>query len=67
MLATWHCLHGLRLQRELSFSIVAPSGLSGCLNPDELTAEQRQSLKEALESVVIIQRHVEIIFSGMEG
>lgn len=67
MLATWHCLHGLRLQRERSFSIAAPSGLSDRLNPDELTAEQRQSLKEALESVAIIQRHVEIIFSGMEG
>ncbi len=35
------------------------------LDPDELTAEQRQSLKDALESVGVIQRHVEIMFSRM--
>lgn len=63
MLATWHCLHGLRLQREQSFRITGQTGLTACLDPDELTAEQLQSLKEALESVASIQRHVEIIFS----
>jgi hypothetical protein len=31
--------------------------------PERADDEQRQSLKEALESVAIIQRHVEIIFS----
>lgn len=67
MMTTWHNLNGLRLQREQSFSIDGPASQTACLNPDELTAEQRQSLKEALESVAIIQRHVEIIFSGMEG
>lgn len=67
MLATWHSLNGLRLQREQSFSFAGPVGQTACLNPDELTAEQRQSLRESLESVAIIQRHVEIIFSGMEG
>jgi signal-transduction protein with cAMP-binding, CBS, and nucleotidyltransferase domain len=65
MLATWHCLNDLRLQREHSIQIEGHAGPSSFLDPDELTAEQLQSLKEALESVASIQRHVEIIFSGM--
>ena len=65
MLATWHNLNDLRLLREQSFRIDAHTNRSLCLNPNELTDEQRQSLKEALESVAIIQRHVAIIFSGM--
>ncbi|MGB9079964.1 MAG: putative nucleotidyltransferase substrate binding domain-containing protein, partial [Desulfuromonadaceae bacterium] len=65
MLATWHCLNDLRLQREYSIQIEGHSGLSSFLDPDELTAEQLQSLKEALESVASIQRHVEIVFSEM--
>lgn len=65
MLATWHTLHGLLLLREQSFQTVEHTKRAACLNPDELTAEQLQSLKEALESVAVIQRHVDIIFSGM--
>lgn len=65
MLATWHTLHGLRLKLEQSFHSEGHTRHSLCLNPKELTGEQRQSLKEALESVAIIQRHVDIIFSGM--
>ena len=65
MLATWHTLHDLRLVREQSFRVGELSGEAACLDPDDLTAEQQQSLKEALESVAVIQRHVEIIFSGM--
>ena len=65
MLATWHSLHGLRLRREQSFQIERHINQPLFLNPHELTAEQRQSLEAALESVAFIQRHVEIIFSGM--
>ncbi len=65
MLATWHTLHDLRLWREQSFNITEHTDRTPCLKPEELTAEQRQALKEALESVAVIQRYVEIIFSGM--
>ena len=65
MLATWHSLQDLRLRNEQSFRIGEHTGEAACLDPDKLTAEQLQSLKETLESVAVIQRHVEIIFSGM--
>ena len=65
MLATWHNLNDLRLRLEQSFHIDEQTTRSLCLSPNELTGEQRQSLKESLESVAIIQRHVAIIFSGM--
>lgn len=65
MMTTWHSLHGLRLRREQSFQIKDHINQPLFLNPNELTAEQRQSLEKSLESVAIIQRHVEIIFSGM--
>ncbi len=65
MLSTWHSLNDLRLRREQSFYLDEPASGTACLNPNELTADQLQSLKESLESVAIIQRHVDIIFSGM--
>lgn len=65
MLETWHTLHDLRLQREQSFQIGTRTSEVACLDPDKLTAEQLQSLKEALESVAAIQRHVDITFTGM--
>lgn len=67
MLRTWHILHHLRLCREQSFHIGDIIDSSLFIDPAEMTAEQRQSLKETLESVAVIQRHVEITFSGMEG
>lgn len=65
MLATWHDLHNLRLQLELSFEIGQPYDPMLCLDPGELSPGQRHTLKDALESVAIIQRHVEIMFSEM--
>jgi signal-transduction protein with cAMP-binding, CBS, and nucleotidyltransferase domain len=65
MLAAWHSLHGMRLLREQSFQVGEHLNEAAFLNPDELTFEQMQSLKETLESVAVIQRQVEIIFSGM--
>lgn len=64
MLTTWHSLHGMRLLREQSFPIGEHINEAAFLNPDELTFEQMQSLKETLDSVAVIQRQVEIIFSG---
>jgi signal-transduction protein with cAMP-binding, CBS, and nucleotidyltransferase domain len=63
MLATWYFLHDLLLYQEQGRNILVPSDRHSFLDPDKLTAEQRQSLKNALESVTFIQRHVEI-FSG---
>lgn len=65
MLATWHDLHNLRLQLELSYELDQPYDPTLCLDPGELSPEQRHTLKDALESVAIIQRHVEIMFSEM--
>ncbi len=65
MLETWHSLHNLRLLREQSFRHDEHASRTLYLDPKEMTSEQRQSLKETLESIAIIQRHVEIIFSGM--
>lgn len=65
MLSTWHNLHALRLWQEQSFRLDEHTSHTAFLNPDDLTPEQRQSLKKSLESVAGIQRHVEIIFSGI--
>lgn len=65
MLATWHKLHYLRLCREQSLRIGELIDYSSFLSPDEMTVEERQSLKETLESVAVVQRHVEITFTGM--
>ena len=65
LLAVWYSLNDLRLQRERSCRLEDNSGLAAFLIPDELPAEQRQSLKSTLDSVASIQRYVEVIFSGM--
>lgn len=65
MLAAWSFLQDLRLRREQSFHIEERSEQSAFLNPEELSAEQHQTLKKHLESVAAIQHHVAIIFSGM--
>jgi signal-transduction protein with cAMP-binding, CBS, and nucleotidyltransferase domain len=65
MLATWHSLQGLRLQREYAFRNGVHPTHALCLDPDDITVDQRHALKKTLEAVAIIQRHVEIIFSGM--
>jgi signal-transduction protein with cAMP-binding, CBS, and nucleotidyltransferase domain len=66
MLSTWHSLQELRLQCEHAFHNGEHPTHALCLDPDELTIDQRQNLKETLESVAIIQRHVDITFSGLE-
>lgn len=65
MLVTWHKMNYLRLCQEKSFHTNKIIEYSLFLDPNDMSAEERQSLKETLESVAIIQRHVEITFSGM--
>lgn len=65
MLATWHKLHELQLQQEQSFRVDHPTKPSLFLNPDEMTVDQQQMLKQTLEAVATIQQHVAIAFSGM--
>ena len=65
MLATWYSLNDFRLRREQSVQSDERTDRSIFIDPDELTFERRQALKESLESVATIQRHVEIMFSGM--
>lgn len=65
MLSAWHDLHNLRLRLEGSLPVDSRPENPLSLNPNLLTAAQRQTLKETLESVSGIQRHVEITFSGM--
>ena len=65
ILETWHTLHELRLWREQTVSASQQNEFSSYLNPDDLTSEQRHSLKTALTSVAAIQRHVGIVFSGL--
>lgn len=64
MLETWHYLNGQRLQVEQTFHLDDHTGHTLFLKADEMTADQRQVLKDTLEAVASIQRHVEIIFSG---
>lgn len=66
MLATWHTLNGMRLSWEYTYAFQEKPEQLLCLNPKELSPLQLQTLTESLESVLIIQHHVKIIFSGME-
>ncbi len=65
MLETWHYLHELHLGNERGGLIAEQKEQSLFLNTEEMTTEQRQSLKTALISVNAIQRHVGITLSGM--
>ncbi|HIJ95992.1 MAG TPA: hypothetical protein HPP94_09705 [Desulfuromonadales bacterium] len=66
ILSSWHTLHEFRLFRERTFSDGPYTNQAMYLNPKELSAGQRLSLKEALESVAVIQRQVGTAFSESE-
>ena len=65
ILETWHSLHELRLHSEQSCNLFERAESSLFLDPAQLTAEQRQTLKTALSTIAAIQRHVAVLFSGM--
>ena len=63
MLATWHQLQEFRLDMESFLKTGEYSDQTLLLEPGKLTVEQREKLKNALESVAHIQRYVEHLFS----
>ena len=65
LLTTWHTLQELRLWHEHTSQLSVQNDHTLNLNPYQLTPEQQLSLKEALESVAVIQRSVDNIFSEL--
>jgi signal-transduction protein with cAMP-binding, CBS, and nucleotidyltransferase domain len=66
LLLAWHTLHELRLTREHDLQ---PDWLNEAalhLKVGELPDSEQKQLREALETVGTLQRHVGQIFSGME-
>ncbi|MDD2851608.1 MAG: putative nucleotidyltransferase substrate binding domain-containing protein [Desulfuromonadaceae bacterium] len=62
MLHTWHHLHDVQLMRECaSYPRLQPA--PPLVNPELLTAASLAALKKNLESVALIQRYVEVVFS----
>jgi signal-transduction protein with cAMP-binding, CBS, and nucleotidyltransferase domain len=66
IVSSWHTLHELRLFRERTFADRPYNSQVMYLNPKELQHNQREALKEALESVAVIQRQVGIAFAESE-
>jgi len=66
IVSCWYTLHGLRLTRERTFSDGPYDSHALYLNPKELLVSHRADLKEALESVAVIQRQVRTAFSEQE-
>jgi CBS domain-containing protein len=66
LLETWHTLHGLRLDREGELFPSWNGQASLYLDPETLPDTDMKSLREALEIVAVLQRHVAITFSGWE-
>lgn len=67
ILLGWHTLNEFRLLREVGthpfWSNLAPLHL----DVDNLSDDEQASLRESLESVGVIQRHVGLTYSSMEG
>jgi signal-transduction protein with cAMP-binding, CBS, and nucleotidyltransferase domain len=67
LLHAWHTLHELRLVRE---SNVQPDWSSEAilyLDIDEMKVDEQNLLRETLETVGMIQRHLAVTYSGMEA
>ena len=65
LLQAWHTLHELRLLQEQE---VQPEWLNNAplyLNVDEMSVDEQESLRESLEAVGTMQRHIGINFSSM--
>lgn len=67
MLYAWHVLHDLRLWHEETNRLSGVIDHSICISPSSLSHEQSHQLKEALESVTLMQRTVENLFSIQAG
>jgi signal-transduction protein with cAMP-binding, CBS, and nucleotidyltransferase domain len=66
LLQAWHTLHELRLFRERDEQPDWSNRSSRYLNVEEMPDSEQNSLRESLETVGTIQRHIGQIFSGME-
>ena len=67
LLQAWHHLHELRLIRESQVQPDWSSESTLYLNVAELPENEQNHLRESLDSVGAIQRHVGLTFSGIEG
>jgi signal-transduction protein with cAMP-binding, CBS, and nucleotidyltransferase domain len=66
LLQAWHTLHELRLARERDVHPVWSNEAPLHLNVEEMPESEQTRLRESLEAVGAIQRHVGQTFSGME-
>lgn len=65
LLQTWHMLNELRLLREREVHPDWASGAPLYLDIDQMTVEGQEALRESLEAVGTIQRHIGLNFSGV--
>ena len=66
LLLAWHTLHEVRLMRERELQHDWFNEAPSYLNVEEMSDSQQNALRESLETVGAIQRHVGQVFSGME-
>ncbi|MBC8019068.1 MAG: hypothetical protein H7X83_11195 [Verrucomicrobia bacterium] len=66
LLQAWHALHELRLTRERDVQPAWTNEAALHLNVEEMHDSEQNLLRESLETVGAIQRHVGLTFSGME-
>lgn len=64
LLQAWHALHGLRLIREREVQPDWPNTAALYLDIEQMDASEQEALRESLEAVGTIQRHVGLTFSG---
>lgn len=67
LLQAWHALHELRLTRERDVQPDWSNEAPLHLNVEEMPDSEQDLLRESLETVGAIQRHIGQTFSGMEG
>lgn len=65
LLQAWHTLHELRLIREREVQPDWSNAAPLHLDIEEMNVEEQESLRESLEAVGNIQRHVGLNFSGV--
>jgi signal-transduction protein with cAMP-binding, CBS, and nucleotidyltransferase domain len=67
LLQAWHMLNELHLNREREVQPDWPNAAPLHLDIDQMNAAEQEALRESLEAVGNIQRHVGINFSGAKG
>jgi len=67
LLQAWHMLHELRLTRESDAQPDWANGAPHYLNIEQMDTAEQEALRESLEAVGNIQRHVGLNFSGAGG